>query len=202
MYNKKMKNIHDDEIDFYDVWMIMSHYKFLILSFTLIITLGSFIYTRMMNPTPIYTGSMMIEIGEVKSDNYAHAYLDNAYNLKTILEKEFAVSVTMPDVYNRLVGEKSMNDILIINVNNEDKNLIKSSLLKVKDFIIKRHQEKAKLFDDYIMSQQIGNIEIDDKPINALNKKLIVFVSFVIGLIISIFIVVFLEYLKKIRSDH
>ena len=197
MSNRKIMNIHDDEIDFHDVWVILSRYKYFILIFTFIITLGCFIYTIVKNPVPIYTGSIMIEIGEVKSDNYAHAYLDNAYNLKTVLEKEFAVTVTMPEVYNRLVGEKSMNDILIINVNNEDKSLIKPFLLKVKDFIIKRHQEKSKLFDDYIMSQQIGNVEIEDKPINALNQKLIVFVSFIIGLIVSMFIVVFLEYLNK-----
>ena len=199
MENENIKNLHDDEMSFYDVIKIMSHYKIFIFGITLIIGLLSIIYVMFKNPTPIYSGNMMIEIGEVSGNNYAHAYFDNVFNLKTILEKEYSVKVSIPEVYNRLVGEKSMDDILILSVSDKDKNSIQPSLLKIKDFIIKRHQEKIKLYDKYIMTQQIGTIEIDDKPINALNKKLIVLVSFVIGFIFSIFLVFFLEFLRKIK---
>ncbi len=79
--------IQEDEIDLKELFhTIMKRKKFIII-FTSIVTIASIIYIKMLNPTPIYSGNMMIEIGEVKSNNPNQTYFDNAYALKNILEK-------------------------------------------------------------------------------------------------------------------
>lgn len=81
--------IHEDEIDLKELLHIILEKKLLIIIFTLITTLLSIIYVLRLNPTPIYEGNIMIEIGEVKTDNPNQVYFDNVYNLKEILEKNF-----------------------------------------------------------------------------------------------------------------
>ncbi len=51
------------------------------------------------------------------------------------------------------------------------------------------------------MTKQIGKIKIDDSPINTPKKKLIVVVAFITGLILSIFLVFFLDFISKMKED-
>jgi len=94
---------------------------------------------------------------------------------------------------------KRSNKILIITSNDTNKDIIKENLEKVKKFILNRHKEKSKLFEKYIMTKQIGELKIDDKPINTPKKKLIVVVAFVTGFILSIFLVFFMQFVRSLN---
>ncbi len=191
--NDARQYIQEDEIDLRELFStIMKRKKFVVL-FTLAITLLASIYAYTKNPAPIYSGNMMIEIGEVKSNNPNQTYFDNVNNLKKILEKRYQVSVTVP---------KKTNNLIIITSSNEDKELIKSNISTSVDFIMQRHQSKIKLYDKYIMTKQIGKTIINNTPINTPKKKLIVTVAFVTGFILSIFLVFFLEFIAKSDEDE
>ncbi len=51
------------------------------------------------------------------------------------------------------------------------------------------------------MSKQIGNIVIDDNPINKPKKTLIVVVSFITGFMLSIFLIFFMQFVNSIRKE-
>lgn len=182
---------YEDEIDLRELWRTIVSQKLFIILFTSVVTIAAGVYAYTKNPTPIYSGDMMIEIGVVKSDNIGLAYLDNVHNLKNILEKKYDVTVAVP---------KSTNNLLVISSSSENKELIEKNILTSVDFIISRHQTKAKLYDKYIMTKQIGEIDINDSPINTPKKKLIVVVAFVTGLILAIFLVFFLQFMRD-ESD-
>jgi hypothetical protein len=137
---------------------------------------------------------MMIEIGEVKSNNPNQIYFDNAYALKNILEKQYNVKVTLPKKAN---STTSNNNLITIIIEDSNKENIKNSLITIFKYIIKRHKSKVKLYDNYIMTKQVGNIKINDNPINTPRKKLIVIVTFVTSLILSIFIVFFIDFIRN-----
>ena len=184
--------IEEDEIDLKELWKTIVNRKWFIIIFTSIVTIGAIAYALTKNPVPIYSGNMMVEIGEVKSNNPNQTYFDNANNLKNIIEKKYLVSISIP---------KKTNNILIVNSSNKDKKLINTNISKVMDFIIIRHQSKTKLYDKYIMTKQIGELTISNTPINTPKKKLIVTVSFVTGLILSIFLVFFLEFIRNDEKE-
>ena len=51
------------------------------------------------------------------------------------------------------------------------------------------------------MTKQIGDIQIDNNPINKPKKLLIVVVSFVSGFILSIFLIFFMQFVNSIRKE-
>ena len=95
---------------------------------------------------------MYIEIGQIQSQNFGQISLDSAGDLAGILNLEFKVNANI---------FKSTTKILEISITNEDKNLIKQNLEKSVEFIINKHKEKAKFYENVIMSKQVGDIEID-----------------------------------------
>ncbi|MDX4068574.1 hypothetical protein [Aliarcobacter skirrowii] len=92
---------------------------------------------------------------------------------------------------------KGTQSLLQVKYSNENKDEIISTLEKVKDFIIEKHQNETTFYQNKIMTKQIGEIKISDTPINQPKKKLIVAVAFVTGFILSIFLVFFLKFIKK-----
>jgi len=192
--NLNQQYIQEDEIDLRELWKIIISKKKFIILFTSIITIGAVIFAYAKNPTPIYSGNMMIEIGEVKSNNPNQTYFDNAYALKNIIEKQYDVKINLPKKANSI---NNTNNILTIIVEDKNKENIKNTLATILSYTIERHKSKVKLYDKYIMTKQIGNIEINDNPINTLKRKLIIIVSFVTSLILSIFIVFFIDFIGK-----
>jgi len=180
--------IQEDEIDLRELFKTLMDSKKLIMSMTLLITFFAVVYVYFKNPTPIYSGSILIEIGKGISPNTGTIPLDNPYGLKSIVEKKFSVSSAIP---------KSTKNILVISSNNTDKEKITSILEEVSLYVIKKHKEESKLFDKSIMSKQIGDISISDTPVNTPKKKLIVVVAFVTGFILSIFLVFFLAFIRN-----
>ncbi|MFA9373911.1 MAG: Wzz/FepE/Etk N-terminal domain-containing protein [Poseidonibacter sp.] len=192
MNKDEVKYIQEDEIDLRDLWKTIVKRKNFIILFTLLVTLISVVYVFIKNPIPIYSGNVMVEIGEGRSNDTNQIYFDHNSNIKSILEKRFEVEVSLP---------KGTNNILIITSKNKDKNIIKKDLNNTVSAIITRHKEKTKFFDDYIMTKQIGEVKINNNAINKPKKKLIVIVSFVTAFILSIFIVFFLEFISKMKED-
>lgn len=157
------------------------------------LTLGSLIYVYFKNPIPIYQGKAHIEMGQILSPNFGAILLGTPADSAGILKLEFKVNA------NILSGT---NTILEIISTNEDKILIKENLGKSIDLIINKHKEKAKFYENVIMTKQIGVIQIDENPINKPKKTLIVAVSFLTGFIFSIFIVFFMQFVNNFRKEN
>lgn len=191
MQNKEQ--INEDEIDLRELFKTIWEKKIFILLFTSIVTIISIIYVSFKNPIPIYQGKTYIEIGQIQSQNFGANYLDSSINLSEILKLELKVSTNIP---------KGTQSLLEISLNNQNKEKIKENLEKAVEFVINRHKEKAKFYENVIMTKQIGNIQIDNNPINKPKKSLIVAVSFVTGFILSIFIVFFMQFINSIRKEE
>mgnify|MGYP000234582486 FL=1 len=191
MQNKEQ--IIEDEIDLRELFKTIWEKKIFILLFTSIVTIISIVYVFLKNPTPVYQGRTYIEIGQVQSQTFGADYLDSSVNLSEILKLELKIATNIP---------KGTQNLLEISSNNQNKEEIKKSLEKAVEFVINRHKEKAKFYQNVIMTKQIGNIQIDNNPINMPKKKLIVVVSFVSGFILSIFIVFFMQFINSIRKEN
>ncbi|QOY55408.1 hypothetical protein HUE87_04000 [Candidatus Sulfurimonas marisnigri] len=192
MNNGQVRHIEEDEIDLRELWKIIVNRKIVIFIVTTLVTLGAIVYVYMKNPIPVYSGNVMLEIGEVKSNTTNLTYLDNPNNLKHILEKQYSLLVTLP---------KRSNGLMSLSTTNVNKEVIKRDLEKYVVYVLERHKSKAKLFEKYIMTKQIGNITIGNEAINKPKKKLIVVVSFITGLVLSIFLVFLLDFIAKARDE-
>ncbi|MDX4058256.1 Wzz/FepE/Etk N-terminal domain-containing protein [Aliarcobacter skirrowii] len=180
--------LQEDEIDLRELFLTLWEKKVFIILFTLVVTLASIIYVLQKNPTPIYQGSINIEIGKIQSENFGDKIIEAPQNLAYIIGLEFPVNASLV---------KGTQSLLQVKYSNENKDEIVSTLEKVKDFIIEKHQNETTFYQNKIMTKQIGEIKISDTPINQPKKKLIVAVAFVTGFILSIFLVFFLKFIKK-----
>ncbi len=195
MQNKEQ--IIEDEIDLRELFKTIWEKKIFILLFTSIVTIISIVYVFLKNPIPVYQGKIYIEIGQVQSQNFVPTSLDNTLDLSEILKLELKVDTNIIKSTTR-----DRTNLLEVSSNNQSKEEIKKSLEKAVEFIINRHKERAKFYENVIMTKQIGNIQIDNNPINMPKKKLIVVVSFVSGFILSIFIVFFMQFINSIRKEN
>lgn len=185
--------IVEDEIDLKEVFKTIWESKKFILIFSFVVTLLSVIYVFFKNPIPIYQGRTYIEVGQIQSQNFGQISLDATSDLAQILKLEFDVDANVVSGTTR---------ILEVSSKNEDKNIIKQTLEKTLETIINKHKEKAKIYENVIMTKQIGNIKIDEQAINKPKKTLIVVVSFVTGFILSIFIVFFIQFINSMRKEE
>ncbi|AXX90468.1 hypothetical protein CKA55_11790 [Arcobacter suis] len=190
---KKKEQIIEDEIDLRELFKTIWEKKIFILLFTSMVTIISLIYVSFKNPIPIYHGKTYIEIGQIQSRNFGTNYLDSSINLSEILKLELKIATDIP---------KGTYNLLEISSNNQDKEEIKNSLEKTVEFVINRHKEKAKFYENVIMTKQIGNIQIDNNPINKPKKSLIGLVSFISGFILSTFIVFFMQFINSRRKEY
>ena len=191
MQNKEQ--IIEDEIDLRELFKTIWEKKTFIFLFTSVITTISIIYVYFKNPIPIYQGKTYVEIGQIQSQTFGQINIDSAGDLAGILNLEFKVNANI---------FKGTTKILEISLTNEDRDLIKQNLQESVEFIINKHNEKAKFYENVIMTKQVGDIEIDKNPINMPMKKLTVVVSFVSGIILSIFIVFFMQFINSIRKEE
>lgn len=194
MNNQTQHNrIEEDEIDLRELLATLLKHKMKIFLITFLITLGAVIYVMMKNPIPVYSGSLMVEIGSGSNTSSSESYFDNPNNLGIILEKQFSVSIDVP---------KRTNNLIEITAIHQDEEVIRKRITEVKEFVLQRHKEKLKFYDKHIMTKQIGEIQIGNTPINLPKKKLIVVVAFVTGFILSIFFVFFLEFIRGFRTEE
>ncbi|MBY0540858.1 MAG: hypothetical protein K2P52_05530 [Campylobacterales bacterium] len=186
---EKNKYLEEDEIDLRELFKTIWDKKVFIILFTMTVTIASIMYVLFKNPTPIYQGKTFIEIGQIQNKNFAPAQIENVNDIAQIVTLEFNVNASIL---------KGATKIIEISFNNEDKNIITNKLDKVKDFIIQRHKNQSSFYENVILSKQIGDIEILSEAINKPKKSLIIVVAFVTGFILSIFIVFFLQFIRKI----
>jgi uncharacterized protein involved in exopolysaccharide biosynthesis len=185
--------VYDEkEIDLRELFKTIWDKRVFILVFTFVVTLISIVYVYFKNPIPIYQGKAYIEIGQIQSQNFGQSFLDTPANLAEILNLEFQVNAS---------SSKKATNLLEITSNDKDKKIIKNNLESSIEFVLNRHKEKAKFYENVIMSKQIGDIAISDQAINKPKKTLIVVVSFVTGFILAIFVVFFMQFINGIRKE-
>lgn len=187
------ESLIEDEIDLKELFIIIWNKKIFILFFTLFATLLSLIYVFLKNSVPIYEGKTYIEIGTIQSQNFGESPLDKASDLAQIIKLTFKIDSNIA---------KGTTKILEIVFKNEDKGFIKQTLEKAIKTIIDKHKEKAKFYENVIMTKQIGEINVSNQPINQPKKSLIVAVTFITGFILSIFIVFFMQFISNIRKEE
>ncbi len=191
MQVQENKILNEDEIDLRELFKTIWDKRFFIIIFTFIITLISFIYVLLKNPTPVYEGILSVQIGEIQSENFGNEIIETPQNLSYILEVEFKVN---PNIV------KGTTSILEIKYSNEDKARIKTILEDVKNFIITKHENDTSFYKNKIMTKQIGDIKISEEAINKPKKALIVTVAFITGFILSIFLLFFIQFIQFIQS--
>ena len=192
MQVQENKILNEDEIDLRELFKTIWDKRFFIIIFTFIITLISFIYVLLKNPTPVYEGILSVQIGEIQSENFGNKIIETPQNLSYILEVEFKVN---PNIV------KGTTSILEIKYSNEDKARIKIILEDVKNFIITKHENDTSFYKNKIMTKQIGDITISEEAINKPKKALIVTVAFITGFILSIFLVFFIQFIQSIKKE-
>ena len=76
------KYLQEDEIDLRELFKTIWDKRFFIIIFTFIITLISFIYVLLKNPTPVYEGILSVQIGDIQSENFGNC--KNRKHLNTV----------------------------------------------------------------------------------------------------------------------
>ncbi|PRM89600.1 hypothetical protein CJ671_06715 [Aliarcobacter cryaerophilus] len=190
------KNNYEDEIDLREIFKTIFEYKKYIFVFIFLITSLSIIYVIKINPVPIYQGKILIEIGEIQNKNFQPTIIENASDLSYILNQMFVVEAKLPtkkDIGNLVLQSR------LIEVISENENIdkINETLENLKNYIIEKHKLDTQFYENVIMTKQIGNVKIEDEAINKPKKKLIVSVAFISSLIISIFLVFLIDFIKK-----
>jgi len=197
--------IEEDTIDLRELWATLIKRKRLILVVTSLITLLAFVYAFFI-AKPVYSGSALIEVGEVIENNVALSSqaskptfilpLDNVYDLKDIVTTAQGVSASVPKKATRLLN---------ISYQARDKDKIKQKLKNTIDYIMNRHKETVKAYKSphskVNMSKVVGEITIGEQPIKP-KKKLIIVVAFITGLMLSVFLAFFLEFIQGMKQEE
>lgn len=182
------------EINLYELWQTLVAQKLVILLVTTLFTAGATIYAWITNP--VYTGDVLIEVGEVVINNETITILnlDNVNNLKEITMRATNTEIIIPN---------GTTNILRISTKNTDKAKIKLTLKNAVQFVLSRHQAKANLYHHdnakISMTQVIRGIQVQNNPIEP-KKILIISIGFVSGILLSIFGIFFQNFLTKLKT--
>lgn len=184
--------IQEDEIDLKELFQTLWAKKVFVIMITFLATIFGIIYVLVKNPIPIYEGKVLLEIGEIQNQNGGSSYFDTPNNLAEILKARYGVESSPP---------KGTNKLLEITTRDINKQVIQDNLETSIQYIMQRHKEKAKFYENYIMTEQLSSITINPEAINEQNKKLIITVAFITGLILSIFMVFFMQFIQNFRGE-
>ena len=177
------------EISLKKYFLILWSRKIFISIVTLFVTLLSIIYTTIFPPQKIYKGTLLLEIGEIKTENEL-ILIDHPKDLKYII-KSFTdkdINVDIP---------RQTNKLLIIEVRNPSKQEIKNSIEEIYLYLREREDRKLKGYDNYIQTLKVGNINISSKPINKMKQQVMISFSFLLGLILSILYILISSFYSK-----
>ena len=190
---QEQKYLADDEIDLKELFKTIWDKRLFIVLFTSIVTFISLIYVYFKNPTPIYQGSVSIEIGKIHNEYFGEKALDLSTDLAELLRLKYNGIINIPKGTANLLESKSTNT---------NKENIKSALESMISYVLSRHEEKAKFYKNVTMTKQINDIIINDEQINKPKKKLIVAVSFTTAIILSIFLVFFMNFITSFKKEE
>lgn len=191
-----------DELDLNKLLTVLFKHKLLIFIITMTMTMGGILYSW--TTTPIYRGSVLLEVGEVIINR------DNPTIIKPLESIDDIIQILSQN-YNthgnealEFVASSSSTVFIQISYEHHNKKAIQDKLEQMSQFTIKRHEEKANFFmkaDSIIRPTIVASaITISETPIKP-NKKLILVISFFSGLILSLFILFFIELFTKNRSS-
>ena len=188
----KEKQYLESEIELREFCIEIWQKRIFVLSVTIFFTIITLVYVTFKVPTAIYYGKILLEIGEIQSNEFGSKIIDDPEDLSEILGAELKVKTFIP---------RNTTKLLEIIVENENKEIIKKDLNLAIDLVLARHQQKAKFYENVIMSRVIIN-EINNEPINKLKKTSLVLIGSLTGFILSIFIIFFIKFIKNIRKDE
>ncbi len=188
----KENEMIDNQIDLRKFCIEIWEKKIFILSMTIFFIVISLAYVTFKIPTPIYSGKILLEIGEVHSNEFGLKIIDDPKDLSEIIQAELKVKTSIP---------RNTTKLLEIIVENENKEIIKKDLSLVIELVLARHKQKAKFYENVIMSKVIIN-EINNEPINKVKKNFIVLISSLTGSILSIFLIFFIKFIQNIRKGE
>lgn len=206
------KKPQSDIIYLGDIWQALVKRKVMILVLTLIITAGSVGYTKMApKAKPVYRGSAIMEIGKMiyGTPNFSSGYpgqgvasrvvkLDNLYDLGPLLREVTGVKVRVEKAY-------VYSSVFTISTTGHDKSTVKKKLEEAISFTLNRHKEMAKHYSNQhsrvIMTKVVGGIKISDTT-KRRKKSVTIVAAFVGGLIFSIFLALFLEFIVNRRTKN
>lgn len=186
----------DNEFDPYQFCIKLWKNKLLIGIFTILSTLVIMFYKFSIDTIPKYEGMALVEIGGVYVQSTGYQQLDNANNLLVILRTKFNdgnVQITTPP------GSSNLILISSIGTNKED---IMQNLKTIMNYILERHKYKIKFYKNqqYEMTKLVADMKVGDSPINTKNKSLIIIISFITGFIVSVFLLLFIEFIRKFNN--
>ena len=201
--NDTTQYIQQDTIDFRALLAVLKKRQKLIWSVTAILTVLALFFTFLITK-PIYqsTGSVTIEVGEIvneqlyqwKDSSLVIHNLDNVNNLKNIINEKFDIDSSIP----------TYTTLLTYSFTDKDKEIVEETLQKALDFTIGRSKKKAKFYSGtnskVQMTQVINDIKIKDTTVYP-KRKLIVMVAFITGLMLSIFLAFFLEFIAGMKKE-
>jgi LPS O-antigen subunit length determinant protein (WzzB/FepE family) len=186
---------NDDEIDLRELWQKLVEGKWMIAITTALATLAAVVYTQV--ATPIYEGKVSIEIGEAVLNRVVNSTtvsgiqvipLDNAGDLVKVVKDHFDNRNEDKNDDVDAVLAKQSQKIVDLSLQSPDKIVIQSQLQAAVDFVMQRHEAKAKLYQDVTINptQQIAPIAFGEKPIKP-KSNLIIAVAVVLGLMLGVF---------------
>ena len=192
--------IQQDTIDLRELWAVLVRRKKLIWGVTAVVTLLALIYA--FTAKPVYSGNVTVEIGKVvnKEKTVDGSFILREYNLDNV--NDLAKIVNQTTGVNTSVPKRT--SLLQLSATHTDKAHIEKDLKDALRFIKERHQKIAKVYSlpgsEIVMSHEIAPVSVGDAPIKP-KKKLIVIVAFITGLMLSIFLAFFLEFIKGMKND-
>jgi len=196
-----LQNNTEDTIDLRELFLVLKKRKKMIWGITTLLTLSALAYVFIAKP--IYSGDATLEIGQVITQQYNNGQysflqidpLDNIKDLQVITNKMISITSSIP---------KNTN-LLIISSSGEDKQEIKSKLKEVIVYVMDRHETISKFYSGknakIKMTQLVGDISIEDEPVKP-KKALIIIVAFITGLMLSIFLAFFVEFLQGVKKTE
>lgn len=202
------KTLQNDEIDLRELWVTLVKRKLTILAVTVIATISAAFYAY--TATPIYSGKVLIEIGDVvinsKTDNNKPTIiqlLDSPADVQGIIEQTFNSYIVNEDKKIKIEFPKGSGRLILLSYESSDKNLISKKLQEGVNLVMARHKEKEEFFK-HVNGQVhptvvVDKISISDEPIKP-KKQLIIAVAFISGLMLGIFLAFFREFISNGRK--
>lgn len=201
------KTLQNDEIDLRELWATLVKRNLTILAVTVIATISAAFYAY--TATPIYSGKVLIEIGDVvinsKTDNNKPTIiqlLDSPADVQGIIEQTFNSYIVNEDKKIKIEFPKGSGRLILLSYESSDKNLIGEKLQEGVNLVMTRHKEKESFYQ-HVNGQVhptavVDKISISDGPIKP-KKQLIIAIAFISGLMFGIFLAFFREFISNGR---
>lgn len=200
--------IQKNELDLRELWSTLIKRKITIFTVMVITTISATIYAW--TTTPIYSGEVLIEIGEVvinsKTDNNKPTIiqsLDSPADIQGIIEQTFNANIKEESKKIKIDFPKGSGRLIQLSYESSDTGLIKKKLQDGVNLVIARHKEKESFYQ-HVNGQVhptvvVDKISISDEPIKP-KKQIVIAIAFMSGLMLGMFLAFFREFISNGRK--